>query len=474
MRGLLLTSQFTYLAFAVSGVRNLWLAAVLLPENLAANSLSSLIIALGLFMDFGAVYSIKRVVPKDISDGKDPSSTLTSIKSAMASTLCMFGLLLAVIGILLVIFGQQSLAIGVFAGSVILPVQGLSNFRNAAYVALGKPTRGSSLILGSVTINFLMTLILEPLIHEYVIIATPVIGYVVALSIDNKFAGNLAVGRIKFPVELRVLSTLAKSNFSLSQNQILAFALVTVESWLAFGLLSLKDAATLGLIANMTAAISVLPVTFSNQIQTHMALKKNKSNLGQIHALIRASRIFLLESLAFVALGGALCMSLLIQNLLPAYSGGLISIWLMALSTFIYGSTFYTSTYPILREVERKISKAQLISISVFLLCSMVLATSGNFNLKLLCFLSAVKSIVYVHSVSRIMYRVSKKALVHPLVQVGSTLLRALPIFICIAGVSAQIIYIVVLGVAIEVTLLATRILPAWKSLAIHLSKARS
>ena len=463
IKNLMAASQMSYLAFIVSGVRNIWLAKVLLPEDLAGNSLSSLLIALGLFMDFGAVYSIRRFIPIERAAGKDSTATLLSIKGSMASALSAFGGLLCLVGCVLLLLGKPELSIGFFAGGAILPIQALSNFRNATYVAFGKNTRGATMMLTSVVTNFAATLLLLPLLGKFVIIATPIIGYAVALFIDTKIPGSLLLPRINLIAGAKEFKTLGLKNRSLAINQVLAFSLVTIEAWISYFFLDLKDAASLGLIANLTAAISVFPITFSNQIQSQIVIDKSGNN-SRLHGLLRSSRLFLLESLSFITLSGAVAMTLLIQYFLPAYQYAVLPLWVMALSTFFYGSTFYTSNYAIGMGVEKKVSKVQLLLTLFVLALSMSLASAGALTLLSLCFVCLIKSLLYVYLASQAIYRSSSRTLVRPLAQIITTLLRSIPLLICAVGYFTSLNLLVLLGVVAEAIILSFRIAPTWKA----------
>lgn len=472
MSKLLVASQISYAAFLISGIRNIWLAKVLLPEHLAANTLSSLLIALGLFMDFGAVYSLKRVNPSDLSNRQTKVHVLGNIKNSMVVSLTLFGIVLGSTGIALILLGKPELSIGFLAGGAILPIQALSNLRNASYVALGKNVRGSSVMLVSVAINFVATLALLPILNELVIVATPIIGYLVALGIDSMVRGSLGLPKANLVLGFKSFRNLASANRSLSHIQILAFALVTIESWLAFAFLSLKDAATLGLIANVTVAISVFPITFSNHIQSRIAIENAGESLKRVHGLLKHSRIFLLDSLAFVSMVGAIGMTLLIHFYLPIYKDGLIALWVMVLSTFFYGSTFYTSSYAIVRGVEKKSSTVQLGTLAFVIITSTSLALVGQLNLITLCWISVSKSILYMYLNSKVIFHTSSSVLVRPLIQLGSTLLRATPILITVSALTFGSIEFIYVGLIIELVITAVRAFPAWKRVRRELTSA--
>jgi len=382
----------------------------------------------------------------------------------MLSALLAFGAVLGVVGIILTLLGKSELALGFFAGATILPIQGLNNFRNAAYVAFGQNSRGAGMMLICVGINFVSTLILLPIIGRYVIIATPLLGYVVALSLDSRIAGFVKVPRARIAAGAKAFKELTLINKSLAINQILAFSLVTVESWVSYFFLNLRDAAALGLIANLTAAISVFPVTFSNQIQSQIVFEDSRSKL-RVHGMLRASRIFLLESLSFVSLSGAIAMTILIQNFLSNYQFAILPLWIMALSTNIYGSTFYTSTYAIGIRAEHKVSKVQLAATLFVVITCMILVSVGWLTLTTLCLISAAKSLVYLYLSSRVMFLSSSKELVNPLHQTISTLLRSIPLIICLFGYLTGINLFIYIGLVSELILLGFRLQPTWKSL---------
>jgi hypothetical protein len=470
MRKLLIASQLSYVAFLISGIRNIWLARVLLPEELAANSLSSLLIALGLFMDFGAVYSIKRLNSGYLTEPQRAAPILGNIKNSMVVSLTTFGIILGSTGVVLVSIDQPELSIGFLAAGVILPIQARSNLRNASYIALGKNVRGSAMMLVSVAINFVATIALLPILHELVIIATPVIGYLLGLGTDSMVRGKIRLPKLNLTNGFKSFRIMASENMPLSLNQILAFSLVTIESWLAFAFLGLKEAATLGLIANVTVAISVFPITFSNHIQSRIAKDAFGEDLTRVHRLLRHARIFLLDSLAFVSMAGAICMTLLIQFYLPIYQNGVGALWVMVLSTFLYGSTFYTSSYAIVRGVEKRNSRVQLLVLVFVLIASLSLALVGELNLLNLCWLSVCKSLLYIFLNSKVIFQTSSGALVKPTIQLGSTLLRAIPVLISAAGLIFGLIEMAYAGIAIELVLVSLRLAPSWKYLSRELA----
>ena len=458
------SSNVSYLSFLISGIRNLWLAKLLLPQDLASNSLSSLIITLCLFMDFGAVMSIKRIVPKLGNDHSLVSRELAQVKKLMLTPVAFCSILSALVGITLLHLGSDTYALGFLAGAAILPLQSVSNFRSASYVALGKSNRSANLMLLTVASNFMATLALEPILNKWVIVVTPIMGYAISLLVDYQVTGGIVLfqsGWFSKPSEVRLQ---AKKNVFLFTSQILAFLMVTIESWLSYPFLGMKEVASLGLLMNLIAAISIYPVMFSNQIQSKIVPEEIKNINSSIYSLMRRSRLFLAITLSLVCTLGCLGMTAIILNLLPQYSVAIFPMWLFVISAYFYGNTFYSSNYPIVIGIERKISRNQIFSVGIAVSLSLVLFFCGVLDLATLGAISVIKALIFSHLTTRTLFIYSSKTLSKPTSTLIQNLGFATPLAVCACGFQTNSAIIVFVGVIFELVVCSLLLPREWKA----------
>jgi hypothetical protein len=101
---------------------------------------------------------------------------------------------------------------------------------------------------------------------------------------------------------------------------------------------------------------------------------------SHVQDFLRAAAGFLSTFYGAISIIGTVAFIVLVEKYLPEFEGIKAVIGFFALSTFLYGSTFYTSTYFVSRNLSPKVMRLQLLSIFIFavaVVCCMLAGIPG-------------------------------------------------------------------------------------------------
>jgi len=416
-------AQLSALGFFVSGVRNVWLAVEIGAEGLGANSLSSLLISLFVFSDFGAVLYLRKGSGVNKAPPEMPNLSLVLKKISLLSSIGI-SLVSLLAGIIYLFIENFAFAAAFVAAAVVYPVQSSFNFRSTIYSAKGDQIRGSVGSLLASLINFAVSIITVDLIGIWVIVLGPASGFFVTLVSEY-----LMKSRLRMPIhgilKARVRSIrpeVRRESLKLALSQFLALVLSSSDLVYTICFLGLSVAGELSFVNNLVVLLTIFPVTLSNSMNSRISLSSAESK-QQTFAKLRSSRSLLLNITAILTIVGTLTFQVVVSKILVDYENTVGWVWILTIAAFLYNSTFYTSTITIAMNAQNIVMKAQVVALVFQFLIVIFLIQFKSLSIFTIAISSLLKMAMYlvVHTVE--INRISARELP----SLGKTILTLLP-----------------------------------------------
>lgn len=401
-------SQLSVASFIVSGIRNVWLAASIGLEGLGANSLSSLLISLYLFSDFGAALYLRKG-----ASAQEPLLGVTTLSlalkkvsmvSSFASSIISLG-----IGFFFLYFQNSYLGIAFIAAAIIYPIQCAFTFRITLYSVMGNQIRGAAGMFFASLLNLVVSVLLFSTAGIWIIAIGPAFGFAAMLLADSLFGSKakMALAQV-LKANLRQVSQAIKiESIKLSASQFLALIMSSSETAIVILLLGLGVAGELSFATNLLIVLTIFPIAFSNTLNNRINTQSTQSMHKTLHMLAAGRKLFLEFSLISTIVG-VVCYQFAVIQFLPVFSGTIDWIWPIAIATYLYNSTFYTSTLTIAMNAQSKVMGAQLIAIATQVVTVAFMYVHDSLSMFTIVMSTLIKAATYFVLHTLTIWRLSK------------------------------------------------------------------
>ena len=349
------------------------------------------------FLDFGCLALIVKEIPNNEETFDSRIQLLFRVRKF---TYYIYGaafLMTSTLIILSLLFGERDYTIALLATLIIYPVQGSYTYRSTLLVALKKQRKSLNLAILVTVCNLTVTLLTIRSIGIYSIIVGPMFGYVIGYFATKDSQANLKFSSVLFFAPIRARDLVSKANVMGATN-ILSYALLNIDFFMCSIIFKGEQLGYLAFALNIMSLAFVVPIFLSSYISpiiSSSATSSNESTRDQLSRTLESVK----NQMVLIVLAANFCQAtlftIIIPIIFPEYLESINLVWILALSTFFYSVTFYSSNLLFVLNLQHKIVRILIRCFSLSFLVLILIIFNIYVNIQTIILLGTLRNIGY-------------------------------------------------------------------------------